>query len=1295
MLLYFPAARKHFDSLQSNRNRRSSSGTLGGLLADLRQSRSDPASPVPGDSDSPSWRATTGAGTDSGFKGVGNASERRTQAMLFDSAYCGDFSQKKRASFDLTSGLASQYSGNGTSSPTLPPNPLSAFADCDGPYSALAGSDFHVRGAVTVASPKLPRFSTHGWPSRRRSSTEGDVDRADGLSSFGTSGRSTDSLLDERSARLPNVATGGGFSGEADDAYFGEGDGASTFADSTERGAVPIGESQTKDEQERPGLELGSTDEIPPQLRDVLWTMPPESPAAIAITAYFRQHEAGIARLGEDPRAALEGYGSPRPAMVTAALASASSSAGDLGSLVGPVGVLSGSGVCPSPPCGVSEAPGLWGLRAEPSAQWHAVGSVPWSGSVPHPASSTQHPPHPTYLPAFVLPVAVSPAGPAGPPNPLLRAAAPSAESHSEAASLFSPVLEAALEPPFLSQGSEEAGLEDPQPGQGFASAFVCSCTSPPMARSSDDHRSGGCVSPLSGLSRRASGGVLLTRSHSLTPPSQPELEAWGRSDALPSSPCSASPIDARVAKRRSSDSVTGVAIGANRVPFPRRGSLASLAGPPLPNSPMSPGARRSSSDLLGSHNLIRHRSSSDVFAPSARVGSVCSSFSLRQDSLLGARRGSRLDQIAGLGGVYSRSSSIADGQFLVDSSLAAVISRRSSLNSHLGTELLDDNDRDESVARPRGYQLPSDLPLAFIERYARYDSSATEELEGQLRAVADATYWKVLLWPPPVLEEFDTHRPAGTGPIALLAELFGDRCRVLDRLPECSRVSPLPVFNPHSAFRAAWLAIVGTTVLATAIALPYRLGFATLGGAAGEMATARYTAFEVATDAVVLLDMLLLLRLAFWRHLVLVTTWRSIMRCALRSSLPIGLLSLAPLVPCAMCNYSQPWLRVPLLFRVATLPSVFDELRPLLGPTAVDAHPYTVPRLRNLLLTFVSTAHFAAGLHGVASAAPATAGLARAAGVPVPYEATYSFALWRIVGTLSAFGNCNPEAEPTTSEMLAFSSFALGLSLVCLSHLFGTVCVLMYNLDAASTAFEQKIEAASLFVRSQALPSELAMRIYRYERVAWERGSGVYLKLTVNQVNATIRADIMHHICHAVVISAPLFGGCDPKFIELLMETMILEVYPQHEWVCHRGSIATCMYILLKGSASVVVDEARMIVVKRLDRGDFFGERALFGLEKRHASICARTTVDIAVLSSSSFTRLITSQPHMKGAIEEAKRSREEEMEDTRRGMVAVAKGYKTNKAGAFMRKATSEDLHAPLPAPMLAAPNRDQPLM
>jgi len=226
----------------------------------------------------------------------------------------------------------------------------------------------------------------------------------------------------------------------------------------------------------------------------------------------------------------------------------------------------------------------------------------------------------------------------------------------------------------------------------------------------------------------------------------------------------------------------------------------------------------------------------------------------------------------------------------------------------------------------------------------------------------------------------------------------------------------------------------------------------------------------------------------------------------------------------------------------------------------------------------------------------------------------------------------------------LLYAEMVLVGSLITSVYLIGNMGVLISNLDAAAVSFRKKRDASDKFVVKQSLPNELAGRLHLYQQCAWARGAGQNLQLVVQQMNPTIRADIMHHICHSIFVTIPLFEGCGPKFISALMETMQLEVFPQNEWVCHKGSISTAMYIVMKGTVSVIIDEVRMIVVKRLSPGDFFGERSLFGSEKRNASIQAKTTVELVLLMASRFDQVLQLYPEVRRTIEEAKLRREAE---------------------------------------------------
>ena len=112
-------------------------------------------------------------------------------------------------------------------------------------------------------------------------------------------------------------------------------------------------------------------------------------------------------------------------------------------------------------------------------------------------------------------------------------------------------------------------------------------------------------------------------------------------------------------------------------------------------------------------------------------------------------------------------------------------------------------------------------------------------------------------------------------------------------------------------------------------------------------------------------------------------------------------------------------------------------------------------------------------------------------------------------------------------------------LSLVNSVYIIGNMGVLISNLDAAAVSFRKKREAADSFVVKQNLPHDVASRLHLYQQCAWARGAGQNLTTVVQQLNPTIRADIMHHISHSIFVTIPLFEGCGPKFISALMETM------------------------------------------------------------------------------------------------------------------------------------------------------------
>lgn len=97
---------------------------------------------------------------------------------------------------------------------------------------------------------------------------------------------------------------------------------------------------------------------------------------------------------------------------------------------------------------------------------------------------------------------------------------------------------------------------------------------------------------------------------------------------------------------------------------------------------------------------------------------------------------------------------------------------------------------------------------------------------------------------------------------------------------------------------------------------------------------------------------------------------------------------------------------------------------------------------------------------------------------------------------------------------------------------------------------------------------------------------------------------------------------------------------YPARHAMVHQGAKSDCLYLILEGSVSVMVqDEAdpdHMMVVSYLNPGDFFGEMGLFSDSEnvRTAMVVARTRCEVAEVSYERFHQIRSQFPDILFAI-------------------------------------------------------------
>jgi CRP/FNR family transcriptional regulator, cyclic AMP receptor protein len=105
------------------------------------------------------------------------------------------------------------------------------------------------------------------------------------------------------------------------------------------------------------------------------------------------------------------------------------------------------------------------------------------------------------------------------------------------------------------------------------------------------------------------------------------------------------------------------------------------------------------------------------------------------------------------------------------------------------------------------------------------------------------------------------------------------------------------------------------------------------------------------------------------------------------------------------------------------------------------------------------------------------------------------------------------------------------------------------------------------------------------------------------------------------------LFADLTPTELEVIAHSHDEDVFGEGERVLRRGLSGGNFYVILEGEASVIVDGN---TVRRLGRGDFFGEISALTGERPSADVVADTTLRCFVIAGNELEQLLLEPPEM-----------------------------------------------------------------
>ncbi|HSJ72378.1 MAG TPA: ABC transporter transmembrane domain-containing protein [Acidimicrobiia bacterium] len=149
-----------------------------------------------------------------------------------------------------------------------------------------------------------------------------------------------------------------------------------------------------------------------------------------------------------------------------------------------------------------------------------------------------------------------------------------------------------------------------------------------------------------------------------------------------------------------------------------------------------------------------------------------------------------------------------------------------------------------------------------------------------------------------------------------------------------------------------------------------------------------------------------------------------------------------------------------------------------------------------------------------------------------------------------------------------------------------------------------------------------------------WTKQHG--FDVSANGLSARVRPERLRKI--------PLFADLDLPVLEDISSAFETRLVDDGEIVFRQGGLGDSFYVIARGVVEVVRDigDPSEEVIAWLEDGDFFGEMALLGRQRRNASVRARGITTLLVLDKRQFDQLMATVPEARTAIEAAAAERE-----------------------------------------------------
>lgn len=231
-------------------------------------------------------------------------------------------------------------------------------------------------------------------------------------------------------------------------------------------------------------------------------------------------------------------------------------------------------------------------------------------------------------------------------------------------------------------------------------------------------------------------------------------------------------------------------------------------------------------------------------------------------------------------------------------------------------------------------------------------------------------------------------------------------------------------------------------------------------------------------------------------------------------------------------------------------------------------------------------------------------------------YGACIHWGVW----SLTSVGS---ELRPESGWQTVFATVTIVLGLFVFATILGNISVMLTQLDSRAQRFQDEMSAITEFFQFRRIPRDVQKHVLRYVRQYWKSNGGYDEHKLLRALPREMKAYIMRLIHLDHLLQCEHFSECSVTFLHAVCLLVRPDVCLAGDLIVRQGDVGSHVYIITRGVAQIV-DLETMDVKGKLNKGDMFGEVALFSLGVRTVSVRAKTFVHVLRIDCDQFVDVL-----------------------------------------------------------------------